>query len=156
MDRKNTHLRWLIPRRLAPSRPPATRFVILSSARTGSNLLQTMLSSHEQIASYGELFNQDDPGRILWNNPRPSSAEDVALRDADPCGFLERRVFAVPRSVRAVGFKLFYFHAPDGPWSAIWPYLRSMPGLRVIHIRRINIQFPIECSCAISSIIIKV
>ena len=119
--------------------PPATRFVILASARTGSNLLQGMLDSHEQVSCFGELFNDSNPSHIQWNTSREIRAEDIALRDADPCGFLEQRVFAVPPHVRAVGFKLFYFHAVQGPWSAIWPYLRGMSGLRVLHLRRTNL-----------------
>jgi LPS sulfotransferase NodH len=41
--------------------------------------------------------------------------------------------------VRAVGFKLFYYHARVPPWSEIWQELREDPGVRVIHLTRRNI-----------------
>jgi LPS sulfotransferase NodH len=57
----------------------------------------------------------------------------------DPEGFLEDYVFGSrPRHIRAVGFKLFYYHARSEPWSRVWPYLQEMPGLHVIHIKRRN------------------
>lgn len=111
----------------------------MASARTGSNLLQSLLASHGQIVCYGELFNDSEPGKILWNTQQATTAEDIELRDADPCGFLERRVYAVPQEVRAVGFKLFDLHALQGPWRVIWPHLQAMPGLRVLHLRRVNL-----------------
>jgi LPS sulfotransferase NodH len=76
------------------------RFMILGSARTGSNFLLSLLSSHPSIKTYGELFNLD----ML---PRDSLTE--ALND--PVAYLQRRVYK-PQGlgISAVGFKMFYDH----------------------------------------------
>ena len=35
------------------------RFIILGSARSGSNLLLSLLGAHPSVKTYGELFNLD-------------------------------------------------------------------------------------------------
>jgi LPS sulfotransferase NodH len=44
-----------------------------------------------------------------------------------------------PRDVRAVGFKLFYYHAREGPQAGIWPWLLQRRDIRVIHLKRSNL-----------------
>jgi LPS sulfotransferase NodH len=62
-----------------------------------------------------------------------------ALYKADPVGFLEQRVFRRwPRRYRAVGFKLFYYHARSAPQSSVWEYLRDRRDIRVLHLKRRN------------------
>lgn len=75
-------------------------FMILGSARTGSNLLLSLLSAHSRIKTYGELFNLD----VL-----PKESLHEALED--PIAFLHRRVYKEHRpEISAVGFKMFYDH----------------------------------------------
>jgi len=58
----------------------------------------------------------------------------------DPVRFLEGRVFGeFPLKTDAVGFKIFYYHAREGTWEAVWPYLIGHPEIRVLHMKRRNI-----------------
>lgn len=76
------------------------RFIVLGSARTGSNLLLSLLSAHSAVKTYGELFNLD---RL------PQDALREALED--PVSYLRRKVYAShPDRITAVGFKMFYYH----------------------------------------------
>jgi LPS sulfotransferase NodH len=74
--------------------------MILGSARTGSNLLISLLNSHQSIKTYGELFNLD-------TLPRDNLTEALE----DPAAYLRRRVYK-PHGpgISAVGFKMFYDH----------------------------------------------
>jgi LPS sulfotransferase NodH len=58
----------------------------------------------------------------------------------DPVRFLETRLFGrYPSAIRAVGFKLFYYHARDGHKASIWSYLRGRTDLKVVHLKRRNL-----------------
>jgi LPS sulfotransferase NodH len=76
------------------------RFMILTSPRTGSNLLLSLLSAHPAIKTYGEIFNLEMlPRRQL-----------TAVLD-DPIAYLHERVYGRHRpEIAAVGFKMFYRH----------------------------------------------
>ena len=121
------------------------RFIILSDARTGSNLLQQALNSHSEIVCFREIFNigvlrpEVGPNYIDYEVEGwdPENAADIALRKADPAAFLKQRIFTAHRQqIRAVGFKFhydhFWFH-PD-----LLPALTDDPALKVIHLRRVN------------------
>jgi len=141
------------------------RFMVLGSARTGSNLLLSLLSAHPHIKTYGELFNLD----ML---PKASLLEVLD----DPATFLRRKVYQDhPLEIAAVGFKMFYEHltrdyfiklvdvsdaAPqlqekytqfssfvesnyswevlDERFRAGWEFLRADQSLAVIHLQRRN------------------
>src|SRR5579871_4263372 len=76
------------------------RFMVLGSARTGSNLLLSLLSAHPQVKTYGELFNLD----ML---PKASLTEVLD----DPVAYLRQKVYQDHKSeIEAVGFKMFYDH----------------------------------------------
>lgn len=140
--------------------------MVLGSARTGSNLLLSLLSSHPHIKTYGELFNLD----ML---PETSLLEVLD----DPATFLRRRVYQDHKlEITAVGFKMFYEHltrdyfiklvdlsdaAPqlrekytrfsnfiesnyawetlDERFQTTWEFLRADQSLAVIHLQRRNI-----------------
>ena len=115
-----------------------TRFIILSDARTGSNLLQQALNSHPAIVCFREIFNLDpdyiDYDVEDWN---PRSAADVALRQRDIRAFLQQRIFGEHAAeVGAVGFKFHYEHFWFG--EDLLPALTGDEGLKVIHLRRLN------------------
>jgi LPS sulfotransferase NodH len=74
--------------------------MILGSARTGSNFLLSLLSSHPSIKTYGELFNLDSLPR-----------DDLTEALEDPIAYLRRRVYKPHGAgISAVGFKMFYDH----------------------------------------------
>jgi LPS sulfotransferase NodH len=76
------------------------RFMLLATARTGSNLLSSLLSAHPSIKMYGELFNLD-------TLPQKSLLEALE----DPVAYLRKRLYKPHRpEIAAVGFKMFYDH----------------------------------------------
>jgi LPS sulfotransferase NodH len=116
-----------------------TPFVILGRSRVGSNLLRGLLNGHPAVTAYGEIFR--DTRSLDWDHTGYfQSGVGAALLRRDPVGFIDRRVFGrYPRGIRAVGFKLFYYHARDGRDAGVWPYLVGRHGLRVLHLKRRNI-----------------
>lgn len=116
------------------------RFIILGWARTGSNFLRGLLNSHPQIVAFNEIFR--DYNTIDWGLPgyTSNSPKLLSLIQSDPIKFLETQLFRpFPLQILAVGFKIFYYHAQDDGWQAMWPYLRDMKDLRIIHIKRRNL-----------------
>src|SRR5215470_17880833 len=67
-----------------------TKFIVLSRSRTGSNLLQSLLSSHPEIVTENEILQ-----RLDGRNPRDIVARAYARQ---------------PYFVKAKGFKVFYYH----------------------------------------------
>ncbi len=115
------------------------RFIILSAARTGSNVLASYLNSSEQIVCFRELFNWLAKEYIDFNVDGYDrfSAEDRALRDSDYKRFLQERIFC-PHSenVRAVGFKMPYDHVWG--YAGLLKWLAQDTDLRVLHLKRSN------------------
>jgi LPS sulfotransferase NodH len=139
--------------------------MVLGSARTGSNLLLSLLSAHPHIKTYGELFNLD----ML---PKTSLTEVLD----DPVSYLRQKVYQNYKlEITAVGFKMFYDHltrdyftklvdvsdaAPqlkekytqfssfiesnyewdilDERFRTTWEFLRADQSLAVIHLQRRN------------------
>ena len=115
------------------------KFIILGRSRVGSNFLRGLLNAHSQVTVFGELFqNKEDIGWALPGYRR--SRRTLQLFHEAPVDFLERRIFSKhPENIHAVGFKIFYYHAQDEKWEPVWDYLRAMPELKVIHMKRRNI-----------------
>ena len=115
------------------------RFIVLGRSRVGSNLLRGLLNAHPSIETYGEIFR--DCGCLDWDHLgyfQSSSMRSLIVRD--PVTFLDQRVLGrYPGAVRAVGFKIFYYHARDGAHAAVWPYLQRRADLKVIHLKRANL-----------------
>ncbi len=91
----------------------------------------------------GEVFRSP---REVWNNwpyhdlPTWYGRRLASYIRTDPTGFLERRIYGDQEGhVAAAGFRIFYSQAQEGSWRAVWPYLRSLSDLRVIHLKRTNI-----------------
>jgi len=124
---------------LLPGHRDYVRFVILGRSRTGSNLLRGLLQSRHDVTVHGEIFK--NPEAVEWGTDRFSAARRTLLRyRTDPARFLESDVFRrVPLAIKALGFKLFYYHAQQHPGKLVWDYLRTHREIRVIHIKRHNI-----------------
>jgi LPS sulfotransferase NodH len=118
-----------------------TRFVIVGIARTGSTMLLNLLNGHSRIQAFGELFRR--PDAIGWDvHPYQDhqGGRVLELYRSDPRRFLETKVWGRwPRGQGAVGFKIFYYHAREAPFSAVWDHLARQREIRVIHIKRHNI-----------------
>jgi LPS sulfotransferase NodH len=141
------------------------KFVVLGTARTGSNLLMSLLNSYEGIKMYGELFNLD--------SIPPEKLSEVLN---DPVQYAERKLSSSSNGDhKAIGFKMFYDHmgldyfnkmvSTDAiatnlndkydrfdyvirnmyslkelniKFKSIWNYLYNNTGLKIIHIKRRN------------------
>lgn len=94
------------------------KFVVITRLRTGSNLRVNLLGSHPDIATYGEMFNQLHglTSEWIWNSI---------------FGFKSR-------SVKFVGFKIFYYHPLNSDDRWIWDKIYSDNTIPVIHLVRDN------------------
>ncbi|GAB4183968.1 MAG: hypothetical protein Tsb002_06490 [Wenzhouxiangellaceae bacterium] len=106
------------------------RFVILAAPRSGSNLLCTLLQSHDQVLCHHELFN---PGGIFVALPLRNTDFNlgtVSERDAEPHRFLQR-VWAESPAASCVGFKMT--HRQN---ESILRAVCADPGIHKIVLRR--------------------
>jgi 3,4-dihydroxy 2-butanone 4-phosphate synthase/GTP cyclohydrolase II len=111
---------------------PPERFVILTTPRTGSNWLCSLLGSHREVLCHHELFN---PERIIYTRAWPGGALDLGTqeeRDRDALGFLER-VWERRCGRRVVGFKL-----NRGQSEAVLQKVLADRSIRKIVLRRRN------------------
>ncbi len=124
---------------LLPGQKEYIRFIILGRSRVGSNFLRGLLNSHPQIVVYAEIFQ--NKSNIDWGlQGHYQSKPIMQLFHEQPVDFISKKVFGkFPEKVRAVGFKIFYYHAQDDKWAPVWDYLRSDMSIRVIHLKRRNI-----------------
>lgn len=124
---------------LLPGHRDYTRFVILGRSRSGSNFLRGLLNSHSQITVFGEIFQNDQS--IGWALPgyRQSPVLFDRFRN-EPVKFIEQNVYhRFPLQTKAVGFKIFYYHAKSENWKPVWSYLQSEKNIKIIHIKRQNV-----------------
>ncbi len=108
---------------------PKTRFVIMSTARSGTSLLSETLNSHPDIVCHGEIFHPD-PKWHLKGNLSGLPPEQIRALRADAGAFLEK-VFDQPGAV-AVGFKMWRDQEPD----ACLRLLRDETISKIIYERR--------------------
>ena len=123
---------------LLPGHSDYARFICVGYARTGSTLLMRSLNNHSRIVGYGEIVKNTDRYPAHYHEFENSAA----LFERDPVTFLRTMVFRkYPPGVAAVGFKIFYHHAPrDAAWGqGVWDYLLAQPDLRVLHLKRRNV-----------------
>lgn len=83
-----------------------TRFVILAAPRSGSNMLCSLLHSHQHVLCHHELYN---PADIFYALPLRKSAFQLAQstkeRDQEPLLFLDK-IWRHNLSMPCVGFKM--------------------------------------------------
>jgi LPS sulfotransferase NodH len=95
-------------------------FIVLGHARTGSNMLLSMLRSNPHVLVRGEVFARVKPDAI----------------HATVAHTLQGRV---PRNVGASGCKVFYYHPLGDRTGELWRELDAIPDLHVVHLRRRNV-----------------
>ncbi len=89
-----------------------TKFVLLASQRTGSNLLNSILNQYDGVTMHGEAFNGAFVGlREDYYDKLKIKREDIALRDKDTMGFME--LLYSKTEADAVGFHMFSEHSPN-------------------------------------------
>ncbi len=117
------------------------KFVIVSTPRTGTNLVIEMLNSHPDCFSGYEIFSDTHVANrhVPWY--LPDVTDDAALCDlraTDPLAFLrhlEERTFA--EGFQAVGFKLMYWEGSRFP--TVRDYVAADRLIRIIHVKRRNL-----------------
>jgi LPS sulfotransferase NodH len=122
------------PRFLSPEGKPRA-FVVVSSARSGSNLLVGYLRQVRQVACLGEIFRDAYPGSPGWDKlverlGLPRDAADLHARDVT--AFWELVVEQGLRRRGWVGAKAFYYHRRG---ERIWDRFGE-DDHRVIHLWR--------------------
>lgn len=124
---------------LQPTSRDYTRFIILGRSRSGSNLLRGLLNSHSQIIAFEEMFK--DPQAIGWGlEGYPQDSRTLERFRNDTLDFIKQDLFTnMPVQVRAVGFKIFYYHAYGTDLEPVWEYLKTDTDVHVLHIKRKNI-----------------
>jgi hypothetical protein len=104
-----------------------TRFIVLTKPRTGSNMLVNSLQMHPNMKVYGELFRGGVDDKV----------KERILTSVDD--YFDSRIFKkYDRSIKAVGFKIFYHHPVYDHDGKVWSYLQDCDGLRVIHLTCID------------------
>lgn len=114
--------------------PPVKSFVVLSSGRSGSNLLSSLMKSHPKITQHGEIFGEYQlESRVVRRR----------IKQVGACAYLDRRLSRMTTE-RAAGVKILYNNL-----EARYGEVRGAPGteklldhiaarrdLRVIHLVR--------------------
>ena len=117
----------------------SARFAIVSSARSGSNMLQSLLDRHPEVRCYGEIFNPSYPlGYQKWANRSLFKRLFCKYgRDRSVQEYLDS-LFEFPRdSVTAVGFKVMY----PGQFNrcAIFPFYWQEHSFKIVRLVRDNL-----------------
>ncbi len=117
-------------------------YIVLSTPRSGSQHLTYLLHSHPHIKSYSEPFQP----YYHFGNPDNTIFEHSWIyplykryRDEFPVFLVKYLLFKKYTSqYKAVGFKIFYDQAQQSKARYVWPYLRSLTDLKIIHLKRKN------------------
>lgn len=122
------------PRFLSDTGQPRA-FVIVSSARSGSNLLVSYLRQVSRAACFGEIFRGEFPTKSGWDKlarrlDLPESA--AALHREDLTAWWELVLAQGLRRRRWLGAKIFYYHREADP---IWARFEESDH-RVLHLWR--------------------
>ena len=107
------------------------KFIILSTPRTGSTLLQAYLNQHPGIFCQGEIYNTDH--LKLHGKPQKIKRE----QQEDVIKFLYTYGFGLHfAKLKAVGFKLFYRHFSKQ--NRLWEHIAADTSIKIIHLNREN------------------
>lgn len=107
------------------------KFVIIASARSGSNHTVALLDSHPKITCYSELFN---PYLVCYGSKYYDSQKRWWLRNLLPKTFLESVWYDTRYSSPQVGFKLVFDQD-----QSILKYLVEDPSIKKIVLERKNL-----------------
>ncbi len=121
-----------------------SRFVILSVARSGTNLLRLLLDQHPQIRCFGEVLSPDyqfedfPPQRAT-----PATFDEAALRrqrEDNPIAFLDQRIWPAAatsgRRASVIGCKIFLPHLQEAWCAGVTAYLGALSDLKIVLLWR--------------------
>ncbi|PPU77031.1 sulfotransferase family protein [Xanthomonas hortorum pv. hederae] len=125
------HNKWVggsLREEVASAQMQYQRFVIVSTPRSGTHLLRTLLGSHPCIEIHGEAFNRFGQ-HLLPYCVHDTTAEQV----------LKRHVFRPYfEYVEAVGFVLFRDLDTEWAGANVWETVAGVPDLKIILLDRRN------------------
>lgn len=110
-------------------------FVVVSSARSGSNLLVSYLRQVDRAACFGEIFRSEFPDKPGWpklNDRLTLPAESQRLHATDLSAWWETVLGRGLQRRRWLGAKAFYYHRAEDP---IWDRFGGTDH-RVLHLWR--------------------
>jgi LPS sulfotransferase NodH len=117
-----------------------TPLCLLSVARSGSNLLRSLLNNHPDVLIHGESFNPSLRARAtapFWHTRPLIPYQNGTFRD-----YMEQHLFPEDaEGKRIIGFKLFPMqlnNAPEGRDVASH-ILRTIPGMKMLMLIRENV-----------------
>lgn len=118
-----------------------TKFIILTSQRSGSTYFTHLIGSHPNVIAYGESLNEYGIG---WGKQKSGIQAQkrkqgfwLPIRNLSPRLFLNLAIFhAYPSNIHAVGFKLMYSQILFFP--QVIQYLKQ-ENVRIIHLKRYNL-----------------
>jgi len=105
-----------------PSPSDNRNFIVVSKARSGSNLLKSLLNQHESIRCFGEIFKESfvtGKGLPLLSG---RAAEVKHLHETDLVSFWKLILESYKLDKPVIGAKIFYPHRED---DEIWRYFAS-------------------------------
>ena len=94
------------------------KFVVIATARTGSNLLISLLRNHSDMRIHGERFTH---------------------LNGKTCRQIYHAVYPKKSLKKVVGFKIFYFHPQNTKDTEIWKLLQNDTTIKIIHLQRKNL-----------------
>jgi len=115
------------------------KFLIISTERSGSSFLTTLLQSHPSIVCYTELFSVE---QCSFGYPFFLSENDktiLLLRNKNNIKFLKKIVFrGYFDDFKAVGFKAHYYQLANPFFEKAFKYLKKHSEIQIIHLIRRN------------------
>ena len=116
-----------------------TRFVIVTTGRSGSTWLVQALNSHSEVVCFGSPFEVgSDYVSFDVDGYDNHDSQARALRDSDGVAFLTSYIYGDhDASKQAIGFKFQYQN-----WVGFGKVLEALtgdPAIKVIHLRRENL-----------------
>jgi len=117
-----------------------TKFIVISTARSGSSWLSILLNSHAQVMSYLEVFHGSAVYHPAFSDKTKKSHITVSRRNHNPLSFLNNYIYtAVPEKIKAVGFKIFFQHMEYHENTLITDYLLKNKDVKIIFLVRANL-----------------
>jgi LPS sulfotransferase NodH len=107
-------------------------FILLSVARSGSNLLRDCLNQHASIRCFGEVFKKSFVNEVDWQFFAKMDSNIDRLHADDLVSFWKLILERGQADDVVIGAKLFYYHREG---NEIWRYLASSR-TPVIHLVR--------------------
>ncbi|MEO7026687.1 MAG: sulfotransferase [Caulobacteraceae bacterium] len=116
-----------------------TKFLVVCTARTGSNLLTRSLARPPDVRCFGELAKanyQSEPNAFAkLERLTGRGAQELAKLQSDT---IEKFIFDIVYKIEgeAIGFKIFYEHCREATRAVLWDRLAAERALKVVHLTR--------------------